>query len=270
MDVPTFVVDAFTDRPFAGNPAAVCLLSEPMADDLKQKVAAEMNLSETAFVEPLPSPDGVPTFRLRWFTPKAEIDLCGHATLASAAVLWRERGQVGDLVRFQSRSGELRVARDAGGLTLDFPAEAVEVGPVPPGIVAALGIPNVVASWRGPRSRKVILLLDSPGAVRALQPDLTALAACKDAWGLAITAQGGDQADFTSRYFHPWVGVPEDPVTGSMHTALGPLWAGRLGKQVLQAHQASARGGRMTVEVRGDRVLMTGQAVVVLRGTLSV
>jgi predicted PhzF superfamily epimerase YddE/YHI9 len=162
------------------------------------------------------------------------------------------------------------VARDAKGLTLDFPAEAVEAGPVPAGIEAALGLPNVVASWRGPRSRKVILLLESPAAVRGLRPDLAALAACKDAWGLAVTAQGGDHADFTSRYFHPWVGVPEDPVTGSMHTALGPLWAKRLGKPLLQAHQASARGGRMAVEVKGDRVLMTGQAVVVLRGTLSV
>lgn len=264
MDVPVYVVDAFTDRAFRGNPAAVCLLDAPLDDAIRQEVAAEMRHSETAFLERL----GPDHHRLRWFTPATEIDLCGHATLAAASVLFRHGHAAGDRLRFDSRSGPLYVDRVGadGRYRLDFPREDAVAAQADPALVAALGV-RPVAAWKGPRSGKLLLELATPAEVVAARPDFHALRRLPGR-GVVVTAAGGDGADFTSRYFHPWAGVDEDPVTGSAHTLLGPFWAGRLGKGVLSAHQASARGGRMTVEVRGERVWMTGDAVEVLSGTL--
>jgi PhzF family phenazine biosynthesis protein len=260
------VVDAFTDRPFAGNPAAVCVLAAPADAGWMQRVAMEMNLSETAF--PRPIDESGADFELRWFTPKVEVALCGHATLGSAHVLY-ETGAVppGRPIRFRTlRSGVLTVARSGDGmLTMDFPACPPEKADVA-GLAEALG---VSPSWTGRNAQNDILaVIDDAQAVRSLTPDLAALARI-DARGVCVTAAGTDH-DFVSRFFAPAVGVPEDPVTGSAHCMLAPFWAGRLGRTEMRAHQVSPRGGEVRVEARGDRVTLIGGAVTVIEGTLRV
>lgn len=261
MPLPLWQIDAFTDRPFRGNPAAVCLLAAPMPDDWMQAVAAEMNLAETGFL--LRENDG---FGLRWFTPTVEVDLCGHATLASAHYLWTD----GHLkpraeARFQTRSGLLTARERDGWITLDFPATpAVEAYP-PHGLEEALG----VAPLRTGRSVYDLLVeVESEAVVRAMAPDLGAIAA----WpvrGVIVTARASEPGiDCISRFFAPAVGVPEDPVTGSAHCTLAPWWSAALGRDDLVGYQASARGGLVRMELRGDRVRLAGQAVTVLRGTL--
>ncbi len=261
MAVPVYVVDAFADRPFAGNPAAVCPLDRPADDGWMRAVAAEMNLSETAFL--VPEADG---FRLRWFTPAVEVDLCGHATLASAHVLW-ETGRLpaGDPARFHTRSGLLTATRAGGDIVLDFPAVPVEGCPPPDGLVDALGaVPRTV----GRNRMDVLVELEYESAVRSLRPDFGRLAAVP-VRGVIATAPSAEPAfDFVSRFFAPASGVPEDPVTGSAHCALGPFWAARLGKTDLVGRQVSRRGGVVRVGVRGDRVRLGGRAVTVLRGEL--
>lgn len=274
--VPLAQVDAFTDRPFAGNPAAVCLLAEARADDWLQAVAREMNLSETAF---LVRRDG--GFDLRWFTPGAEVDLCGHATLASAHALW-ESGDVApdDPIRFHTRGGVLTCERGGEGgpaagegwIWMDFPAEAAAQFEPPPGhfageLAAVLGAP---LRWLGRNRLDFLVELASEAAVRELRPELGLLAEL-GARGVIVTASAGvaDAGyDFVSRYFAPGVGVPEDPVTGSAHCALGPFWAERLGRQRLVGYQASVRGGVVRVVVAGERVKLGGQAVTVMTGEL--
>jgi PhzF family phenazine biosynthesis protein len=255
------VVDAFTGRPFAGNPAAVCVLSGPADPGWMQRVAAELNLSETAFPRPV---DGDADFELRWFTPAVEVALCGHATLATAHVLY-ETGAVPAVrpIRFRTlRSGVLTVHRDGGMLVMDFPACPPERIDPPEGLAEALG---ASPAWTGRNVQDdVLVLLDDPAAVRALTPDLAALAR-HDVRGICVTAR---EDDFVSRFFAPAVGVPEDPVTGSAHCMLGPFWAERLGRTDLRGHQASARGGDVGVRVRGDRVLLLGEAVTMIEGTL--
>lgn len=258
------VVDAFTDRPFAGNPAAVCVLAEPADAGWMQRVAMEMNLSETAFPRPLDEPGA--DFELRWFTPKVEVALCGHATLGSAHVLY-ETGAVppGRPIRFRTlRSGVLTVTRSGDGtLAMDFPACPPEKADVA-GLAEALG---VSPSWTGRNAQNDILaVVDDAQAVRSLAPDLAAIARI-DARGVCVTAAGTDH-DFVSRFFAPAVGVPEDPVTGSAHCMLAPFWADRLGRTEMRAHQASPRGGEVRVEARGDRVTLIGSAVTVIEGTL--
>ncbi|GAB2842890.1 PhzF family phenazine biosynthesis protein [Actinoallomurus bryophytorum] len=260
------VVDAFTDRPFAGNPAAVCVLATPADAGWMQRVAMEMNLSETAFPRPLDDPGA--DFELRWFTPKVEVALCGHATLGSAHVLY-ETGAVppGRPIRFRTlHSGVLTVTRGGDGtLAMDFPACPPDKADVP-GLAEVLG---VSPSWTGRNTQNDILaVIDDAEAVRTLTPDLTALARI-DARGVCVTAAGTDH-DFVSRFFAPAVGVPEDPVTGSAHCMLAPFWAGRLGRRQMRAHQASPRGGEVRVEARGDRVTLIGSAVTVIEGTLRV
>lgn len=262
------VVDAFTDRPFAGNPAAVCVLSEEGADaGWMQRIAMEMNLSETAFPRPLgDDPDA--DFELRWFTPRVEVALCGHATLASAHVLY-ETGAVpaGRPIRFRTlRSGVLTVSRDGGLLAMDFPACPPDKIEAPDGLAEALG---AVPAWTGRNAQTdILVLLDDPAEVRSLAPDLSALAAV-DARGVCVTA-ADTSYDFVSRFFGPAVGVPEDPVTGSAHCMLAPFWAERLGRTELRAHQASARGGDVGVTLNGDRVVLRGAAVTVIEGELRV
>lgn len=266
-----FQVDAFTDEPFRGNPAAVVPLDgEPRPDAWLAAVAAEMNLSETAFLRRRDGGDG---FDLRWFTPAVEVDLCGHATLATAHVLW-ELGETADLLRFFTRSGALTATRTASGeIELDFPATPPEPAEAPDGLVAALGAEPV----RVTRTRFDYLVeLADAAAVRELAPDLAVLRRLP-VRGVAVTAAGDGKpgkpgepggADFVSRFFAPADGVDEDPVTGSAHCALAPYWADRLGRSELLGYQASRRGGFVRVRLSGDRVILGGRAVTVLRGDL--
>jgi len=261
MSLDLFQVDAFTDRPFAGNPAAVCLLDAPRDARWMQDVAREMNLSETAFLEP--TGDG---FGLRWFTPAVEVQLCGHATLASAHVLW-ETGTLDPAAtaRFHTLSGLLTAERQGEWIELDFPARPVEETPPPTGLLEAFDAEPLFVG----RSRYDYLLeLPSEQAVRTAAPDHRRLAAL-GVRGVIITAKASAEPyDFVSRFFAPGSGIDEDPVTGSAHCTLGPYWAGRLDKEEFLAYQASARGGVVKVRVVGDRVKLGGQAVTVLRGRL--
>lgn len=254
-------VDAFTDRAFSGNPAAVCILAEPRDEAWMQAVAREMNLSETAFLHP--EADG---YRLRWFTPSVEVDLCGHATLASAHVLW-EDGHLapGDVARFHTRSGTLTARRDGDWIEMEFPALPPSSIDPPPGLGRALGVePRYVGLSRF----DLLVELDDEAAVRSLEPDLGLLRRI-DARGIIVTARAdGDEFDFVSRFFAPQVGVDEDPVTGSAHCVLGPHWQERMGRNEFLGYQASPRGGVVRVAVDGPRVRLAGRAVTVLRGQL--
>jgi PhzF family phenazine biosynthesis protein len=269
------VVDAFTDRAFAGNPAGVCLLDAPADAGWMQRIAAEMRHAETAFVRPLGTPEA--DYELRWFTPAVEVALCGHATLASAHALY-ETGTVptGGPIRFQTRrSGVLTVqparAPGSGGLLeMDFPAQPARPVPVPAGLAEALGVPVTEAGRNA--QNDLLVVLDDDEAVRKLVPDQVALARI-DARGVCVTAPaapGPEPYDFVSRFFGPAVGVDEDPVTGSAHCMLAPYWSGRLNRDALLGYQASERGGTVRVTVRGDRVTLAGRAVTVLDGTLKV
>jgi PhzF family phenazine biosynthesis protein len=261
MNVPIIQVDAFTARPFAGNPAAVCLLAEPQEDRWLQNVAMEMNLSETAFL--LPAADG---FNLRWFTPAAEVDLCGHATLASAHVLWEEgRLKPGEQARFHTRSGLLTADRAGDFIELDFPVKPEVPADPPADMLRALG---VAARYVGRSDYDFLVEVASETEVRACAPDFGQLKAVP-ARGVIVTARAaGGEYDFVSRFFAPQVGVNEDPVTGSAHCCLAPFWAARLGKEEMVGYQASARGGVVRVRLAGNRVKLGGQAVTVLKGEL--
>ncbi len=261
MGVKIVQVDAFADRPFGGNPAAVCILPGPRADDWMQAVAREMNLAETAFLHP--ENEG---YHLRWFTPAVEVALCGHATLASAHVLWEDGVLPGDRQgRFHTKSGLLTADRRGAWIELDFPATRPAAAPPPPGLTSALG---VTPRWVGRSRFDYLVELDSEDAVRGLKPDLSALEQV-EARGVIVTSRATTAGyDFVSRFFAPRSGVPEDPVTGSAHCALAPFWGERLGRTELTAYQASARGGVVRVRVAGDRVILGGQAVTVLRGEL--
>ena len=269
MEYPIFQVDAFTAEPFKGNPAAVCLLDGPRPAGWMQQVGAEMNLSETAFL--WPHKDG---FELRWFTPEIEVPLCGHATLASAHVLFETgRAAAGEPVRFHTRSGVL-VARRAGlGIELDFPAVPVVASDLTDAARAALGVsPRYVARTPGEplRGGNYLVELADEEAVRGAHPDFAAMRRVVPA-GVILTARAeGGAYDFVSRYFAPDAGIDEDPVTGSAHCTLAPFWGARLGKGEMTGYQASRRGGLVGVRLGGDRVYLTGRAVTVLRGTLLV
>jgi PhzF family phenazine biosynthesis protein len=259
--LPLYQIDAFADRPFAGNPAAVCPLEAPIPEALMQDIAAENNLSETAFFHAQGD-----AFSLRWFTPTTEVDLCGHATLASAFVLMTELEPARREVTFRTRSGLLQVSRRDDEFVLDFPAY--------PAAPADAATRAAVASALGKEPREVVrarslfAVLESAAAVRAFVPDFAALARLDTSIG--ITAPGADESrpvDFVSRYFAPTYGVPEDPVTGSAHCTLAPFWAARLGKPTLRARQVSRRGGELSCALAGDRVQIGGKARLVLTGT---
>jgi PhzF family phenazine biosynthesis protein len=265
MGAPLFVVDAFTTRAFSGNPAAVCVLREDRGDDWLSGVAREMNLSETAFLRA-----GADAWSLRWFTPTVEVDLCGHATLASAHALWEQGlADAGNILRFETRSGVLTAARRADAIELDFPAEPALPASAPPGLLAALGVP--AARFTGRNRLDFLVELDSEAVLKELFPDFGKLAAVtQPARGVIVTAASDSPGrDFVSRYFAPSAGIDEDPVTGSAHCCLGPFWGERLGKAELTGHQASARGGTVGVRLSGGgRVALIGQAVTVWRGEL--
>jgi len=256
-----FQVDAFTDKAFAGNPAAVCILTEPRDEAWMQNMAREMNLSETAFLRK--QTDG---FGLRWFTPAVEVALCGHATLASAHVLW-ETGLLApqEEARFHTKSGLLMAKRKGDWIELNFPATPDEPATSPPRLEEALGVkPRYVGKSRF----DYLLELDTEETVRTLKPDLGLLRALQ-VRGVMVTSRATSPGfDFVSRFFAPGSGIDEDPVTGSAHCCLGPFWSKRLGKNELIAYQASRRGGTVRVRVSGDRVYLSGQAVTILRGEL--
>lgn len=262
METPLYHVDAFTSQHFCGNPAAVCVLEGPAEESWMQAVAAEMNLSETAFL--YRENDG---FRLRWFTPTVEVDLCGHATLASAHVLW-EAGYLWpeEEARFYTLSGVLTARPLEGWIELNFPAVLAEVAEPAPDLLSALGIQQALHVGRN--QFDYLVEVGSAAELHALQPDYRLLGTIP-ARGVMVTArdENGD-FDFVSRFFGPASGIDEDPVTGSAHCCLGPYWAAKLDKNEMVAFQASPRGGLVRVEVAGDRVLLRGQAVTVLRGML--
>ena len=264
--IPLYQVDAFTDRMFGGNPAAVCLLEEPLSPEDMQRIAAEMNLSETAFVQP-PGSDGAR--KLQWFTPAVEVPLCGHATLATAHVLLKEEGVQGPLL-FQTLSGILTVSEEGDGwLRMDFPQDPPLPAPPPIGLYEALGCPTQTATLLGLKAW--VLRVPTEADVRAMTPDFSALEKVEvgpTALGVIVTAPGEGAADFVSRFFGPWVGVNEDPVTGMAHTLLTPYWVKETGTAGLKAEQLSARGGKLRVRMVGDRVHVFGQAVTVFKGEL--
>jgi len=257
-----FQVDAFTDQPFRGNPAAVCWLDHVHDDAWLQAVAAEMNLSETAFVRRLD--DG---FELRWFTPRLEVDLCGHATLAAAHVLW-EQGFVDTEreVTFQTKSGQLLAVQQPTGIQLDFPLMPPAASPAPDGLIESIGVqPRYVGKSR----LDFLIEVDSANTVRKLRPDFARLAKINSFRGVIVTSTSDvPEFDFISRYFAPAAGIDEDPVTGSAHCSLAPYWRNKTGKNDFVAFQASARGGIVRVRVDGERAYLSGNAVTVFAGDL--
>jgi len=255
-----YQIDAFTDKLFHGNPAAVCPLREWLTDDRMQNIATENNLSETAFFIPKDS-----RYHIRWFTPAVEVDLCGHATLASGYVLFHLEGFAGQVVEFDSRSGVLAVRRDGDLLTLDFPVDTPAEVEAPDELVRALGV-RPLAAWRG--KADYMLVYGSQLEIERINPDFGLLSRVP-ARGIIVTAEG-EEADFVSRFFGPRAGVNEDPVTGSAHTTLTPYWAARLGKQELRAIQVSRRRGWLQCRMAGDRVEISGQARAYLEGWIEV
>jgi PhzF family phenazine biosynthesis protein len=266
MPLDFYQVDAFTQAPFSGNPAMVYRLEQWLDDELLQRIAAEHNLAETAFV--LRRDD---VWQIRWFTPQAEVPLCGHATLASAHVLFEVYAEPGMSLEFSSLSGVLRVSREGAQLVLDFPLRSAQPLTAPElhqAVQEALGcrVSELLALHEGGAIQELLVVLDSEAQVRALKPNLAAVAQLPGL-GLLVSAPG-EAHDFVSRYFAPGIGIDEDPVTGSTHCILTPYWAQRLGKTQLRAYQCSARGGELGCELAGARVKIAGHAVLIARGQL--
>lgn len=261
MQLDIYQVDAFSSDVFGGNPAAVCPLDAWLPDATLQRIAAENNVSETAYF--VRSGAG---FHLRWFTPAVEVDLCGHATLAAAWVLFEQLKESADVLRFATRSGELRVSRDGDSLSMDFPAKSPEPVDAPHGLLAALGLVRADAVFL---TDDYVVVVEDEGVVAGLKPDFAALAKF-EVRGVVVTAPGS-VFDFVSRWFGPRVGVNEDPVTGSAHTSLAPYWAKRLGKNMLRAQQGGVRKGQLICELRDNgRVIISGHGVLYMRGTISI
>lgn len=257
MELPIYQIDAFTGAVFSGNPAAVCPLTEWLPDEKLQAIANENNLSETAYF--VPAGDG---FHLRWFTPTVEVDLCGHATLASAYLLFEVLQHAGDSVRFDTKSGQLAVRREGELLVMDFPSRPPAPVDIHNGLIKSLGgLPVEILA-----ARDYLVRYHSEADVRSLDPDMEALKKI-DRFAVIATAPG-DQCDFVSRFFAPAKGVPEDPVTGSAHCTLIPYWAEELGKTELTARQVSRRGGELYCKLSGGRVQIAGRAALYLKGTI--
>jgi PhzF family phenazine biosynthesis protein len=272
--IPIYQVDAFTNKAFGGNSAAVCLLDEPLKESTMQAIAAEMNLSETAFLH---SMEGKPIeesneFSLRWFTPEVEVPLCGHATLATAAVLFQDLGIGEDKVEFETKSGRLMAELHEKGILLDFPLRKSETHEPKIELLEAMGIDEYKCAAISRDTRYILVHLENEELVRGLCPnfeDMKKVDIREDVMGVIVTSQGKPPYDFVSRFFGPWVGVNEDPVTGSAHTMLAPYWSKILDKKEMVAFQASKRGGVLTVRVSSDeRVEIIGNAVIVLKGNI--
>ena len=260
MAFPMYLVDAFIDQPFSGNPAGVCLLPQEQAGEWMQQVALEMNQSETAFV--WRKPDG--SYGLRWFTPQVEVDLCGHATLAAAHALWHEANESGSVIQFHTRSGLLSAQRHSDQIQLNFPGDQPTAAELPAELLQLLGKPPV---WFGRGRDDLLLILEKASDVESFVPDLNLISAITER-GLIISAPGDADSglDMVSRFFAPKVGITEDPVTGSAHCLLAVYWGERLGKTLLRARQASARGGLLTLELQAERVLLSGKTKTMLKG----
>ncbi len=263
---PFYQVDAFTLEPFKGNPAAVCLVQEDLCDARYLAVSQEMNLSETAFLD---DRDGA--YHLKWYTPVREVPLCGHATLATAHVLFNHRGYKGNRIEFSTVSGPLFAEKVRSGIRMDFPANRPFPVEPPAQALEALGVKRWRAVLYSDSNQKLLVHIDDPKVVRDLKPDFQAFLASPNplGWrGAIVTSEEPGGYDFISRYFAPYMGVDEDPVTGSAHTVLAPYWGEVLGKQRMRAFQASRRGGELTVELAGDRVLISGSCVTVAEGEI--
>ncbi len=264
MKLPLYQVDAFTDQLFGGNPAAVCPLDAWLPDALLQQIAAENNLAETAFCV-----KKADHYALRWFTPTVEVDLCGHATLAAAFVLYELEGYAAAELAFETRSGRLKVARQGAHLVMDFPADTLKSAELSATVRSGLGNVTPVETFRG--SSDYLVVVESEAELLSLQPDFRRMAEDRSVRAIVVTAPGNSpEADFVSRCFAPQSGIDEDPVTGSAHTTLVPYWAKRLGKKQLNARQRSTRGGTLYCTYRGDRVDIAGEAVLYLRGEITV
>jgi PhzF family phenazine biosynthesis protein len=259
MNIPFYQIDAFTNRVFSGNPAGVCFLEQWLEDSILQSIAAENNLSETAFLV-----QAGDLYELRWFTPKVEVDLCGHGTLASAFAVFNYINPRAVRVDFQTKSGLLSVERQGDLLTMNFPARRPEPCPIPDHLAEILGIPPLQTL----RARDLLVVYKEEDQVRRLQPDLARVAALEP-FAVIVTAKG-QNSDFVSRFFAPKVGVPEDPVTGSAHCTLIPYWSERLGQKELHAFQLSKRGGELFCKDQGDRVSIGGKATAFLTGSIRV
>jgi len=272
--VPIYVVDAFTREPFRGNPAAICILKEELDDGVLQSIAAEMNLSETAFLQPLEKKPlkKTKTFSLRWFTPKVEVPLCGHATLATAAVLFCDVKVSADELIFQTKSGNLTAKKEKSGMCLNFPTEEpVEIDP-PLKLISAAGVTSFRSAAYARRNKELLIHLFDGEDVRNLRPNFELMKSAKtkeEIKGVVVTASGKPAYDFVSRFFAPWLGINEDPVTGAAHTVLAPYWSKMLKKKEMLAYQASKRGGELKVRIRSkNRVDLIGNAVIILKGEM--
>ena len=265
-----YQVDSFTGKMFSGNPAAVCIIERELPEETMLAIAGEMNLSETAFVKEIATGQ----YSLRWFTPKKEVNLCGHATLAAAHVLFNELGIPGDEVRFETLSGTLVSVKTSSGIMLDFAVGYPQPAQLPAVISESMGLDksDVLATMFCGRRNKFLLHLRDPEMMEYVEPDFRGMLEYNpgDMIGVIITAKGYGRFDFISRFFAPWVGVDEDPVTGSSHTVLAPYWSNMLGKKKMLAKQVSSRSGQMYVEISEGRVLLTGNAVTVFRAELEV
>lgn len=270
-----YQVDAFTKEPFKGNPAAVCLLDKEYGDEILQNIAAEMNLSETAFPLPLESKplEETARFSLRWFTPKVEVPLCGHATLATAAVLFKEVGVAADELEFETLSGKLTAKKDPGGILLNFPANPPAPIEPPAELLQAMGIDDFENVAYAKTAKKLLVHVKEEEIVKNLAPDfgfMTQVPIPHDISGVIVTSAGSGPYDFISRFFAPRVGINEDPVTGAAHTVLAPYWSKLLGKVEMRAYQASERGGELVVRLMAnERVALIGNAIIVFKGKLN-
>lgn len=271
LSIPVYQVDAFTEEPFEGNPAAVCLVEAFLPEETMKKIALEMNLSETAFVAPSTRGGERGSFSIRWFTPAVEVPLCGHATLASSWVIFTEKETSATRITFESASGTLAATREGEGVTLDFPRNDSEPAVVPAGLLEALGLEAVEDVQVSPSAEMLLLRVKDELTLRSLRPKVEALLAVERGdppfQGVIVTSRSSTY-DFVSRYFGPWEGIDEDPVTGAAHTVLAPYWSGIMGKDRFHAFQASKRGGALNVALAGDRVMISGKARIVLKGEL--
>ncbi len=270
--IPIYQIDAFTDEPFRGNPAAICLISENYSDLTLQKIAAEMNLSETAFLY-VPNIEEIKKlnrFRLRWFTPQVEVSLCGHATLATSHLLFHILKIDSNSVTYETLSGELIASKTGDGVILDFPMYESEITESLPTLLNALGVKTAEVFAYSKDVTDILIELDSKEIISGLKPDfekLKRLSLSYEIRGVIVTARGGENYDFISRFFAPWVGINEDPVTGSAHTILAPYWAKKLGKKEMKGYQMSERGGEITVKIlENNRVELIGKSILVLKG----
>lgn len=272
--ITTYQVDDFTGQAFKGNPAAVCILEEYISDELMQSIAKEMNLSETAFVKPLEDKNisDCSLFSLRWFTPEVEVNLCGHGTIATSKILFDEFNVKTDEIRYETKSGILISGKENNNISLDFPIDSFSNFELTEDILNAMGIKSYVKAVIGENTRKIVIEVNSEEEVITLKPNFDKLNLLKfntEVKGLAVTCRGNEKCDFISRYFNPWGGVNEDPVTGAVHTLLAKYWSNELNKAEMLAYQSSNRGGEISIKLlENNRVKLSGEAIIVLKGEL--